>query len=76
MKKVSETLAERLKEERLYNNLTQLQMAERLNIPLRTYASYEAKTTLRHRDPDLDMLVKIATILNTTLDYLTGKEQI
>jgi len=70
------TFAERLKEERMNFQLTQLQMAQRLEIPLRTYQSYESLSAKCHRDPDFDMLVKIATLLNTTTDYLLGKDPI
>jgi len=67
--------SQRLKEERLQEGLTQKQMAERLEIPLSTYKNYEALGKGR-REPDMEMIVKIATVLDTTTDYLMGKDAI
>jgi len=64
--------AVRLKEERELNKYTQKQMAEFLNIPLRTYKSYEA-LGVNHREPDQELLLRMAEILETTVDYLLGK---
>lgn len=48
---------------------TQGDMAKALNIPLSTYQGYEALGT-RHREPDLEMIERIADILKVTLDEL------
>ncbi|MCL2862405.1 MAG: helix-turn-helix domain-containing protein [Firmicutes bacterium] len=63
----------RLKEEREYCGYTQKKMAELLDITLRTYQNYEA-LGLNNRQPDYEMLVKIATLLDVSTDYLLGKE--
>jgi len=64
----------RLKEEREACEYTQKQMAELLNIPLRTYQNYEALAAINQREPDLEMLVRISNILDVSTDYLLGKE--
>jgi len=70
---MSIVFAERLKKERQDNNLTHQEMADELGIPLATYYHYEASGK-GHREPNMDMIVKIATILDTTADYLLGKD--
>ena len=65
--------AQRLKEERLHCKLTQKQMAELLGIPLSSYRNYEALKK-GHCEPDLDTVVRIARLLNTSTDYLLGKD--
>ena len=69
-----EIFARRLKEERNHAKLTQQQFASKLGIPLGTYATYESLTVKTHRNPDFTMLVKIAVLLDTTTDYLLGKD--
>ena len=66
-----EILAKRIKEEREHCNLTQVQMAELLNIPWDTYRCYESLGK-RHANPPLETLVQIANILKTSTDYLLG----
>ena len=63
----------RLKEERKINGLTQKQMAEKLELAVRTYINYEQKGA-NGRQPDLELLVKMADILNVSIDYLLGRE--
>lgn len=58
-----------LKAIRTTRNLTQQQMAERLNISVRTYQNYEQGK----REPSLTLLCKIADILDTTTDILLGR---
>ena len=62
-----------LKQERLSNQYTQKQMAELLNIPLRAYQNYEA-IGKNHREPDMEMLIKIAKVLDISVDFLLGQE--
>lgn len=50
------------------HHMTQAEAAKRLGIALTTYASYEQG----HRQPDPDMLAKIATIFDTSVDYIIG----
>ena len=50
-------------------NLTQKQMAERLNISERAYQYYESG----QREPNLDTLFDISNIFDISIDCLLGK---
>ena len=63
--------AERLKTLRKQVKLTQAQIAEKLNISQQAYASWEKKK----KKPTQDNLVKIAQILNVSVDYLVGNSE-
>ena len=60
--------AERLKTLRKQVKLTQAQIAEKLNISQQAYASWERGT----KKPTQENLVKIAQVLNVSVDYLVG----
>ena len=60
--------AERLKILRKQVKLTQAQIAEKLNISQQAYASWERGV----KKPTQDNLVKIAQVLNVSIDYLVG----
>ena len=62
-----------LKQERKSNNWTQREMAEKLNVTLKAYQSYEALGKGR-REPDIALLIKMADILDISVDYLLGRE--
>lgn len=59
---------ERLKNERILQNLTQEDMANKLGITRQAYGNYEAGK----RDVDSQTLVKLSSILNISVDYLLG----
>lgn len=59
---------ENLKELRYAKNYTQTEMARMLAISRSTYANYE----VGKRSPDINMLVKISQVLETSLDGLLG----
>lgn len=61
--------SERLREERKKAKLTQEQMAQQLGITRAAYTLYETDKT----QPSLETAAKIAEILRTSLDYLTGR---
>ena len=63
--------AERLKTLRKQVKLTQAQIAEKLNISQQAYASWERGV----KKPTQDNLVKIAQILNVSVDYLVGNSE-
>ena len=63
--------AERLKTLRKQVKLTQTQIAEKLNISQQAYASWEHGA----KKPTQENLVKIAQILNVTVDYLVGNSE-
>ena len=63
--------AERLKTLRKQVKLTQAQIAEKLNISQQAYASWERGV----KKPTQENLVKIAQILNVSVDYLVGNSE-
>ena len=62
------SLGDKLKMLRKKNNLTQQQVAERLNVSKAVVSSYE----LSNRSPSFQTLVKITNIYNVTTDFLLG----
>lgn len=60
--------SERLKKLRKQAHLTQTEVAEKLGISQQAYASWERGI----KKPTQDNLVKIAQILNVSIDYLIG----
>lgn len=62
----------RLKELRKTRKLTQPQLAEKLNVGKSTVAMWETGD----REPDYNMLQKIADFFNVSIDYLLGRPPI
>ena len=62
------TFAKRLKTIRLRRGLTQNAVAERLGITRPAYTAYESG----NREPDFELLSKLASIYNVSTDYLLG----
>ena len=62
------SFAQRLKELRTENNLTQTQIAAKLGIRQQSYTRYENGTG----EPSLDTLIAIAKLFNVSVDYLLG----
>lgn len=60
---------ERLIELRKLQNLTQQQLASLLNVSKQTVGSWERGRT----EPSIPIINKLANILNTSTDYLTGR---
>ena len=60
----------KLKELRTEKNFTQSKLAEMRHISQQTYSDYEKGRT----NPDIVTLISIADILDTTVDYLLGRE--
>lgn len=60
--------AERLKELRTESEMSQTQLATILGVNQRTISNWEKEI----RKPDFDMLMKIATTLDVSIDYLLG----
>lgn len=58
----------RLKDLREDNDLSQKNVANILNIPIRTYSSYENE----ERGLPIDILIKLAQFYNTSSDYIIG----
>ncbi len=61
---------QRLRSMRIKRHYTQPQMAEFIDVALRTYQGYEGGT----RCPSFEVLVKLADILDVSLDYLMGRD--
>ncbi|WP_455444999.1 helix-turn-helix domain-containing protein [Streptococcus salivarius] len=63
--------SERLKELRKQAHLTQVELASKLGIVQSSYADWERGK----KKPTQDNLVKIARILNVSVDYLVGNSE-
>lgn len=63
--------SERLKELRKDMHLTQKELAEKLGLSPGAIGLYEQN----RRTPDIDLLNKIASIFDVSIDYLTGKTE-
>ena len=61
---------EKIKELRIANNLSQIELAEKLQIAQNTLSQYENGK----RDPDIDTLKKIADYFDVTTDYLLERD--
>ena len=64
-------IAERLRDLRKEQHITQQSVADYLGIKVRTYQYYEGNG---HR-PDYETLVKLADFFDVTADYLLGREE-
>ena len=72
MADVKNIVAKNITELRLLNNMTQTELAEKLNYSNKTISKWErAEST-----PDISILVDIANIFGVTLDYLVREENI
>ena len=63
-------LGNRLKKLRLEKKLTQLQIAQKVNISEARYNLYENNK----RQPDYELLKSLAEVLETTTEYLLGND--
>lgn len=60
----------RLQQLRKSQRITQQQMADNLDVVLRTYQRYEAEDF----QPSLGILIKIADLFDVSTDYLLGRD--
>jgi len=60
----------KLKELRKENNLTQQQVADKLNISRVNYTRYETDVSC----PDFDVLVALADLFDVSLDYIFDRK--
>ena len=65
-----ENFYKRLKHLRTINHLTQLELANMLNIERSILSSYETG----RRYPTLVILIRIADVFDVSVDYLLGRE--
>lgn len=59
-----------LREARKSSGMTQKEVAEKIGVARSTYALYETG----ERSPDVEVVKKLATVLNVSGDYLIGNE--
>ena len=64
----------RLKELREEKRLNQKELGELVGVAGSTLAGYEAPS--KHAEPGYDILIKIADVLETSLDYLLGRSDV
>lgn len=62
------TLADRIKAARKHKNYTQKELADMLKISSTTVSGWE----LGRNEPSIDTLKKLARVLDTSFNYLTG----
>ncbi len=62
--------SKRLNETRKLKHITAQQMADALSMGLRSYRNYESG----NRFPSPETLIKIADILDVSIDYLMGRD--
>lgn len=72
MNDVKSIIAKNITELRLLNNLTQMELAEKLNYSDKTISKWERAES----SPDISVLVEMAKLFGVTLDYLAGVENI
>lgn len=62
----------KLKELRKQQNLTQVQVSQYLNTTHQTYNNYENGKY----EPSIDMLIKLADLYNTSIDFIVGRDRV
>lgn len=72
MEDIKNTVAKNITELRLLNNMTQMELAEKLNYSDKTISKWERAES----SPDISILVEIADLFGVTLDYLVKSENI
>lgn len=65
------TFSQRLTSLRESMNYSKTKLAHIIGVSLSTYANWE----YGYNDPDMDTIVKLANVLNTSTDYLMGKTE-
>ena len=61
---------DRLRSARIFRGYTLQKTADELDISLTTYQKYEGGT----REPNLELLTKIANLFNVPVDFLLGRD--
>lgn len=72
MKDIKSNLAKNITELRILNNMTQMELGEKLNYSDKTISKWERAES----SPDLSALVEMADLFGVTLDYLIRSENI
>ena len=72
MEDIKNNVAKKITELRTLNNMTQLELAEKLNYSDKTISKWERAES----SPDIAVLVEIANLFGVTLDYLVRSENV
>ena len=72
MEDIKSIVAKNIADLRLLNNMTQMELAEKLNYSDKTISKWERAES----SPDISVLVEIANLFGVTLDYLVRSENI
>ena len=72
MKDVKSNVAKNITELRILNNMTQMELGEKLNYSDKTISKWERAES----SPDISVLVDMADLFGVTLDYLVRSENI
>lgn len=72
MEDIKLIVAKNIAELRLLNNMTQLELAEKLNYSDKTISKWERAES----SPDIAVLVEIANLFGVTLDYMVKSENV
>ena len=72
MEDIKNIVAKNITELRLLNNMTQMELAEKLNYSDKTISKWERAES----SPDISVLVQIASIFGVTLDYFVKSENV
>ena len=72
MEDIKSIVAKNITELRLLNNMTQMELAEKLNYSDKTISKWERGES----SPDISVLVEIADLFGVTLDFLVKRETI
>lgn len=72
MENIKNKVAKNITELRMLNNMTQLELAEKLNYSDKTISKWERADST----PDISVLVEIADLFGVTLDYLVKSDNI
>ena len=70
MEDIKSIVARNISELRLSNNMTQLELAEKLNYSDKTISKWERAES----SPDISVLIEIANLFGVTLDYMVKAE--
>ncbi len=72
MEDIKRKVAKNITELRILNNMTQMELAEKLNYSDKTISKWERAES----SPDISVLVEIADLFGVTLDYLVRSDNI
>ena len=72
MEDIKNNVAKNITELRVLNNMTQMELAEKLNYSDKTISKWERGEST----PDISVLVEMSDLFGVTLDYLVKSEKV